>query len=329
MTQSELKQTIKRQALVLGFSKIGFTNAEYDPINHSRFLQWLAKEYHGNMAYLARGSRKRFDPRLHLDNAKSVIVCAINYYNEPRHDPDRPYISIYARGENYHDVVREKLRQLSYKIIETVGHGNFKCCVDSSAIAEKAFAVKAGLGFWGNNGNLIINQPVRGRAFDRRDPDDPTNFKGSFCFLGIIITDLEIEPDEPIDGTCGKCRKCIEACPTDAIIGDKTIDARLCISYQTIENKDEIPDEIASKMQNMFYGCDICQLICPYNSRPVIINKMWFSSKIFSENENANYYHDLNKADFENGFRDSVIGEITFDQFRRNAGIVRRNIEKS
>ena len=314
------KDHIKSLASELGFSKIGFAAAEYDPISHSRFLQWISSGNNGEMKYLERGPRQRFDPRIHMDKAQTVIVAAINYYNPPANDPQKPYVSIYARGKNYHAVVKKKLQQLSEAILQLKGKGDCRCFVDSFPIAEKLYAVKAGLGFWGRNGNLIIGK-------------SKTNihqvFRGSFCFLGIIITDILFEPDEPSASTCGKCRKCIDACPTGAIIGDKIIDSRRCISYQTIENKKKIPEDISKKMGNMIYGCDICQTVCPYNSKPIITSEPELQPILSFPELDEEFYVKMDQMQAKAKFADSVLGEITFEQFLRNAEIVSRNLTQA
>jgi epoxyqueuosine reductase len=261
-----LKNLIKEKAKELGFYAVGVASSEYDPVAHDYHLRWLNKGYHAGMAFLERNSRQRFDPKAHLSNARSVIVCAHNYYNEPNNNPNDGYISIYARGEDYHKVIREKLQTLCDIIVKTQGDFEYKICVDTSAVSEKTLAVKAGIGFIGRNGIVIIPK--------KKGETEPP--KGSYHFLGVIITDIEIQLDDSGTGTCGKCTKCIDACPTDAIVGDGIINTGLCISYHTTHNKKEIPDDLKPKFDNMIFGCDICQNVCPYNNSPIITSENRF-----------------------------------------------------
>ncbi len=304
---------IAEEAARLGFSAFGVGPAEYEPIGHNRLLRWLEKGYHADMKYMERATRKRFDPKIHLPGAKSVIICALSYYNKPDNDPAKPYISIYARGENYHVVMKDKLNLLCRKIMELAGERIFKIFVDSSAFAEKTFAVKAGLGFIGRNGILILNR-------------DNGERKGSFHFLGVIITDLELEADAPCPGNCGTCRICIDACPTDAIPSNSVINAARCISYQTTQNKGDIPKEIASAMGNIIFGCDICQTVCPFNRKAIET----VESRLRHDPDlRALDIEDLLKItedEFHRRFGKSSIGELKYDVFKRNVAIAVENI---
>jgi epoxyqueuosine reductase len=311
-----IKQALQKEAYTLGFSAFGVASAEYDPVEHNNHLRWLEKGYQGDMKYLERGPRQRFDARVHLAEASAVIVCALDYYTEPEEDSERPYVSIYARGENYHTVVGEKLEALCRKMREFEPDVHSRIFVDSSPISEKSFAVKAGIGFLGRNGNLIIPKKKSGtknKAF------------GSFFFLGLIITSLKLEADSPIFGTCGECRKCIEACPTDAIVGDGIIDATRCISYQTTQNKGAIPDEIAGAMGNMIFGCDICQLVCPYNSAAVETSEPRFAPSPDLVRPGLQWLSSMTEDEFGIRFGKSCIGEFQYDMFKRNVSVARDN----
>jgi epoxyqueuosine reductase len=312
-----LKQSISDEAFRLGFSAFGVAPANYEPIGHNHLLRWLDRNYNADMKYMERATRKRFDPKIHFPVAKSVIICALNYYIRPDNDPAKPYTSIYARGENYHHVVKEKLNLLSRKIVELAGERAFKIFVDSSAFAEKTFAVKAGLGFIGRNGLLIL-------AGD----DQELDMRGSFHFLGVIITDLELEPDTPHLHDCGGCRLCIEACPTGAIVSDGAIDAARCISYQTTQNKGDIPKEMALAMKNIIFGCDICQAICPFNRKAIET-----AENRLRQNPDIMVFglEDLLKMtedEFRARFAKSSIGELGYDLFKRNVAIVSENMCK-
>ncbi len=314
----ELKQFIKNEASRLGFNKIGIARAEYDPIHHNKFNKWLKNEYHAGMSYLERETRQRFDPRIHLPDALSVIVCSHNYYTDPTNDPESGYVSIYARGEDYHNVIKDKLNDLCDSIKNEYGEFNFKIFVDSSPISEKTFAVKAGIGFIGKNSLVIIPKfSLNGSIY-----------KGSYHFLGIIITDLRLEPDKPVDGTCGKCRRCIDSCPTGAILEDCTIDAVKCISYHTTQKSGEIPEDIAVKMGNMVIGCDICQLVCPYNNKPIETSETRFASKDYLSIFDIGAFLDMTEPQFNRQFRDTALFEKGFEKIRAHALIVSRNIKK-
>jgi epoxyqueuosine reductase len=310
-----LKPAISEEAFRHGFSALGVASADYDPVGHSRLLQWLARNYHADMRYLERSTRKRFDPKIHLPHAKSVIICSLNYYIKPDNDPAKPYISIYARGENYHDVMKRKLDLLCQKIVELSGERAFKVTVDSSAFAEKAFAAKAGLGFIGRNGLLILTR----KNAERRA-------SGSFHFLGAIITDLELEPDSLCEGSCGACRICSETCPTNAIIADGVIDSTRCISYQTTQNKAEIPEEISMALDNNIFGCDICQTVCPFNQK----SNETTESRLHCQPEmriiDIESLSKIDADEFRRRFAKSSIGELKYELFMRNMAIAVENI---
>lgn len=311
----DLKKLIKSEASKLGFSAVGITQAEYDPVGHNNLYQWLNSRYQSGMSYMERALRKRYDPKIHLPDARSVIVCAHNYYSEPSEDALQGYISIYARGEDYHTVIKEKLQTLCGKIAKLAGDFKYKIFVDSSPVGEKALAVKAGIGFIGRNGTVII---------PKRKRDEPP--LGSFHFLGEIITDLEIDPDSSIEGTCGKCRRCIDACPTDAIVADGVIDAGLCISYHTTQNKGEVDDDIAGKTGNMIFGCDICQIVCPYNKKPIRTSEPRFAPREDMVNVALHHLNGLSEEEFKAKFRDSSIGDIKYDMFKRNIAVTVNNL---
>jgi epoxyqueuosine reductase len=312
-----LKEEIRAQALILAFSACGFANADYDPVFHSRFTHWIGDGHQADMNYMERGSRQRFDPRIHLSKAKSVIVCSMNYYSEPSYDPSKPYISLYARGENYHRVMKDKLDSLSQTIREKAGNVTLKSFVDSSPMAEKSWAAKAGLGFIGKNDLLIV--------FDNKNGKKRKSL-GSFHFLGVIISDLELEPDHIQPETCGKCRKCIEACPTGAICDDRLIDANKCIAFHTLENENNIPIEIARSMGNNIFGCDICQLVCPYNNNLLTTTEPRFAPDPQLVNIDLDWLANMADGEFKKRFRKSTIGERSLSLLRRNVSIAIENI---
>ncbi len=315
--ENNIKTAIIEKAFELGFSAIGVTSAEYDPVGHNQFEQWLSKGYHSEMEYLENDTRRRFDPTLHLADAKSVIACAVNYYSEPLNDPQKGYVSLYARGDDYHILLKDMLNALCESIKELVPDFHFKVMVDSSRVSERTFAIKAGLGFQGKNG-LMIFRPSR--------KSDGNRARGSFHFLGIIVTNLVLDFDEPVKGDCGKCHKCIDACPTHAIVSDHNVDVNKCISYHTLENEKVIPADISSKMGNIIYGCDICQLACPFNSGIPCTTNPRLTPRADLLNLDMKTLLEMTQCDVKQKFKGSNISEISNEMFRRNISVACKNI---
>ncbi len=256
----DYKQLITNKAHELGFFHVGFSTADFLEEEAPRLEKWLNKHHHGEMAYMANHFDKRLDPRLLVEDAKTVISLLFNYYTDQQQsDPEAPKISKYAYGEDYHYVIKDKLKELLAFIQEEIGEVNGRGFVDSAPVMDKAWAKKAGLGWLGKNSNLIHPK------------------KGSFFFIADLILDLKIEADGPIKDYCGTCTKCIDACPTDAIIEPYVVNGSKCISYLTIELKDELlPKEFEGKMDNWMFGCDICQDVCPWNRFSVLHNEERF-----------------------------------------------------
>ena len=252
----EYSTLIKEEAAKLGFTFCGISKAEFLEEEAPRLEAWLSKGMHGEMAYMENYFDKRLDPRLLVDGARSVISLGINYYTDQKQqDASSPKISKYAYGTDYHSIIKEKLKQLLNIIQEGVGEVSGRAFVDSAPVLDRAWAKKAGLGWVGKNTNLI-NQRT-----------------GSFFFLAELIIDLELEYDVAATADhCGTCTRCIDACPTNAIVGPYVVDGSRCISYLTIELKNEIPAEFKGKMDNWMFGCDICQDVCPWNKFSVLHN---------------------------------------------------------
>jgi epoxyqueuosine reductase len=276
---SRRNDQLKRWAEELGFLGCGASKADFLSEEAPRLEDWLKNQYHGEMQYMERNFDKRLDPRLLVPGAKTVISLLYNYFPEKRQQSGVPLISKYAYGEDYHVVVKDKLHQLWNKMEQEWGHIEGRIFVDSAPVLERAWAIKAGLGWQGKNGNLIQKKV------------------GSFFFLAELIVDIEIAEEIPVTDHCGSCTKCIEACPTDAIVAPQVVDGSRCISYFTIELKNAIDETWKGQWKDWVFGCDICQDVCPWNRfstptkesrfdyRPEILDKSWEDWKQTSEEE--------------------------------------------
>lgn len=259
-------EQIKQAAFAVGFDLCGITTPEIVPEARQRLLDWLSLGYHGEMAYMEKQPDRRSDPAMLLSNVRSLIMLGLNYYHPNSKRPEgQGRVSRYARGRDYHKVIEKKTRQLIGELdrMHSTDHrsepnnasasaGRFKYYVDYGPMLERTYAVKAGLGYLGKN-SMLIN-----RTF------------GSYIFLSEILTDIELQPDDPKavkHGRCGTCSRCIDACPTGAIVNNGTIDSRRCISYLTIERPSTIPETLSPLMGESIFGCDICQEVCPHNTR--------------------------------------------------------------
>jgi epoxyqueuosine reductase len=299
---------IKQKAHELGFFYCGISKADFLNAEAKKLEKWLKEGRHGKMAYMENHFDKRVDPRLLVDNAKSIVSLLLNYYSpEAQTDPHAPKISKYAYGEDYHFVIKEKLKQLFESIQEEIGEVGGRVFVDSAPVMDKVWAAKSGLGWIGKNSNLIHPK------------------EGSFFFIAELILDLELVADGPMKDYCGTCTRCIDACPTDAIIAPYVVDGSKCISYLTIELKDELlPKEFSGKMDNWMFGCDICQDVCPWNrfSKP-------HHEKAFQPHENLLHmskvdWQDLTEEVFQELFRKSAVKRTKFDGLRRNIDFLYR-----
>ena len=246
-TKNKNAQLIKTEAKRLGFLSCGFSKAEFLEEEAPRLEQWLNKNMHGEMQYMENHFDKRLDPRLLVDGAKSVISLLLNYYPHETQSENSYKVSKYAYGQDYHHVIKSKLRQLQEFISEEIGEVNGRAFVDSAPVLDKAWAAKSGLGWMGKHSNLLTQQI------------------GSFYFIAELIVDLELEYNSPVTDHCGSCTACIDACPTEAIVEPYVVDGSKCISYFTIELKNEIPTSVKEKFDDWIFGCDVCQDVCPWN----------------------------------------------------------------
>lgn len=293
-------QLIKTKASAFGFQSCGISKADFLEEEAPHLEKWLKNNFHGEMKYMENYFDKRLDPRLLVEGSKSVISLSYNYFPEEKLQNENFKIAKYAYGEDYHEVIKEKLRTLVAELQEEIGEFSFRIFVDSAPVLEKAWAKKSGIGWVGKNSNLI------------------TKKNGSFYFLAEIICDLELIQDYEVTDHCGSCTKCIDACPTQAIVSDKIIDGSKCISYATIELKDQIPDFFKDKMEDWMFGCDICQDVCPWNrfSAPTLEEKFKPNSEI--KNFTKQEWKDITQEVFSSVFRKSAVKRTKFAGLKRN-----------
>ena len=293
---------LREKAYALGFEFVGISKAEELTDEARKLEEWLNKGYHGQMAYMGNHFEKRIDPRKLVDGAKSVISLMYNYHNpEKQKDVDAPKISQYAYGKDYHQVLKKKLKILLDQISAEVGAVNGRCFVDSAPVLERDWARRSGLGWTGKN-TMIINKQ-----------------RGSYFFLAEIILDVEFEYDHPVKDHCGTCTKCIDACPTNAISEEGYfMDGSKCISYFTIELKDEIPSEMKGRFENWMFGCDICQQVCPWNRFSKPNQEPDFQPKHGLLEMNKEEWLELTQDVFSIVFKKSAVKRTKYSGLMRN-----------
>jgi len=293
---------IKEEAKRLGFIFCGVSKAEFLEEEAPRLENWLKNNYQGKMSYMENHFDKRLDPRLLVEGARSVISLGFNYFTKASQtNADAPKISKYAYGTDYHFVIKDKLKELLSFINEQIGEVGGRAFVDSAPVLDKAWAKKSGLGWVGKNANLINKNT------------------GSFFFLCELIIDLELEYDTPpTKDHCGTCTRCIDACPTDAIVGPYIVDGSRCISYLTIELKDEIPQEFKGKMDNWMFGCDVCQDVCPWNRFSTIHNEAAFNPQPSLLDMNKKDWEEITEEVFSKLFKNSPVKRTKFAGLKRN-----------
>ena len=297
---------IKKIAGELGFDMCGISRAEYLKEDAPRLEQWLKEKRHGEMAYMAEHFAKRLDPAKLVDGARSVISLIYNYFPAKEIFKDKPYkIARYAYGNDYHRVIKKKLKTFINLIREKTGDFHGRAFVDSAPVMERQWAARSGLGWTGKN-TLLLNPKM-----------------GSYFFIAELISDLELEPDLPISDYCGSCTRCIEACPTQALTPYK-IDASKCISYLTIELKGNIPGEFKGKYENWIFGCDICQEVCPWNRFSKPHDEPEFRPDPALENFEKNDWEEMTEGIFEKLFRKSPLKRAKFSGVKRNIRFARK-----
>jgi epoxyqueuosine reductase len=301
MKSNNYKQLLKTKATELGFFYCGISKADFLEEEAPRLEKWLNLNYQGKMSYMANYFDKRLDPRLLVDDAKTVVSLLLNYYPEEIQNAESPKISKYAYGEDYHTIIKDKLKELIKYLMENIGEINGRAFVDSAPVMDKVWANKSGLGWIGKNSNLIHPK------------------EGSFFFIAELILDIEIEPDGPMKDYCGTCTRCIDACPTGAIVQPYVVDGSKCISYLTIELKDELlPNEFKGKMDNWMFGCDICQDVCPWNRFSKITQEQRFKPNPMLLELKSNDWKELNEEVFNQLFKHSAVKRTKFTGLQRN-----------
>ncbi len=312
--QQRLAQALKAEARRLGFDACGISKAEPLDEEARRLEAWLKAGFHGTMYWMERHFDKRIDPTKLVEGARSVISVLHNYYQPVPHasSPETGKISRYAWGDDYHEVLKEKLYQLFAWLEAQVGEVHGRAFVDSAPVMDKAWARRSGLGWIGKNTNLI----------NRR--------MGSFFFIGELIVDVPLPPDGPIPDYCGSCTRCIDACPTGALVQPYVLDARRCISYLTIEHRDDdIPAELQARMGNWIFGCDICQEVCPWNKFKYATNEPRFLPRPGLPDTPLEQWEELDLEAFRQKFRKSAVKRAKFEGFKRNVRIALQNMRRT
>jgi epoxyqueuosine reductase len=293
---------IKGTAQSLGFDYCGIAKAQQLDDDARRLESWLNKGFQGSMSYMNNYFDLRIDPSKLVPGAKSVITLLLNYYPSEKQNSSAPQVSKYAYGKDYHEVIKEKLKTFLQLIKENIGDVHGRGFTDSAPVLERSWAQKSGLGWIGKNGNLI------------------TKNNGSFFFIATLITDLDLEADDPFaKDYCGSCTKCIDNCPTDAILPDKVIDGSKCISYFTIELKDLLmPDDMKGKFENKMFGCDVCQDVCPWNRFSKATNETAFTPLREILNFTKNDWEEMTEESFKIIFKNSPLKRSKFSGIKRN-----------
>jgi len=307
MLKQKQTKLIKQLASEFGFNFCGIAQATKLDDDARRLELWLNKGMHGKMQYMERYFELRIDPRQLVPGAKSVITLLLNYFPKDKQDAGTLKISKYAFGKDYHEVIREKLNKLIESIKINVGEIHGRGFVDSAPVLERTWAQRSGLGWVGKNGNLINKE------------------NGSFFFIATLITDLDLEPDEPFaKDYCGTCTRCIDACPTDAILPGKIVDGSKCISYFTIELKDMlIPTEMKGKFENWAFGCDICQDVCPWNRFSKPTNEIEFTPLPGILNISTKEWEAMTEEKFKSIFRHSALNRSKLKGIQRNLKFIK------
>jgi len=299
-------QIIKEKAKVLGFDFCGISKAEKLEEEEAHLEEWLKRGYHGKMNYMANHFDKRLDPAELVPGAKSVISLIYNYYPRETQDNSKLKIARYAYGKDYHQVIKQKLKNLLTEIQAQFGEIQGRVFVDSAPVMERQWAQKSGLGWLGKN-TLLLNRDM-----------------GSFFFLAELIIDLELDYDGPMADYCGTCTRCLDACPTNAFPAPYVLDASKCISYFTIELKDNIPEEFSGKYHDWIFGCDICQEVCPWNRFSKPHSQPDFNKSDSLKEIEKNNWREITEETFDEVFKESPIQRAGFKGLKRNMEFLKK-----
>lgn len=291
---------IKSEAARLGFLSCGISKSGFLETEAPRLEKWLENNHHGQMAYMENHFDKRLNPNLLVDGAQSVVSLLLNYYPSQTQIDDTYKISKYAYGQDYHFVIKEKLKELLEGIHQNIGEVSGRAFVDSAPVLDKAWAAKSGLGWMGKNSNLI------------------TKSVGSYYFIAELVLDLALEYDSPTTDHCGSCTACIDACPTEAIVAPYVVDGSKCISYFTIELKDNIPSEMKGKFDDWAFGCDVCQEVCPWNRFSKAHREPLFEPHPELLSMTKKDWEEITADTFQKVFKNSAVKRTKFEGFKRN-----------
>lgn len=304
-TEEKHKDLIKSEAYRLGFDFVGVSKAEFLEEDAPRLENYLKKNLNGKMAYMENHFDKRLDPRLLVNDAKTVVSFLINYYPDQKQNENSPKIAKYAYGQDYHLVIRQKLNELLEFINNEIGEVSGRGFVDSAPVLDKAWAKKSGLGWVGKNGNLINKK------------------SGSFFFIAELILDLELPSDSIKTDHCGTCTACIDECPTEAIIEPMVVDGSKCISYFTIELKESIPESVHGTFDNWMFGCDICQDVCPWNRLSKPHNEPLFNPHPDLLSMTSKDWDHINQESFSKIFSKSAVKRTKLAGLKRNISFLK------
>lgn len=297
---------IKAEAQRLGFLSCGISKAGFLEQEAPRLENWLNNQMNGQMSYMENHFDKRLNPTLLVDDAKSVISLLLNYYPSEIQNENSYKISKYAYGQDYHHVIKEKLKELLHFIQTEIGEVSGRAFVDSAPVLDKAWAAKSGLGWVGKNSNLI------------------TQKVGSFYFIAELIIDLELEYDSPTTDHCGSCTACLDACPTEAIVAPYVVDGSKCISYFTIELKDNLPQAMKGKFDDWMFGCDVCQDVCPWNRFSKPHNEPLFQANPDILNFSKADWEEITVDTFQKVFKNSAVKRTKYEGLLRNINFLKK-----
>jgi epoxyqueuosine reductase len=304
--KEKYSQIIKAESKRLGFLSCGISQAGFLEKEAPRLENWLNNQMNGQMSYMENHFDKRLDPTLLVDGAKSVISLLLNYYPSELQNENSYKISKYAYGQDYHHVIKEKLKELLHFIQTEIGEVSGRAFVDSAPVLDKAWAAKSGLGWVGKNSNLI------------------TQKVGSFYFIAELIIDLDLEYDTPTTDHCGSCTACLDACPTEAIVAPYVVDGSKCISYFTIELKDNLPEEMKGKFDDWMFGCDVCQDVCPWNRFSKPHNEPLFEANPDILNFSKSDWEEITVDAFQKVFKNSAVKRTKYEGLLRNINFLKK-----